>query len=43
MSFTEHSKEQGSDLSWVMKVFINKSMNSCFLDYAFASTVLKNL
>lgn len=43
MNFTEHSAEQGSDLSWVMKVFINKRMNSWFLDYSFtfASTVLK--
>lgn len=42
MSFKEHSAEQGSDLSWVMKVF-NKSTNSCFLDYSFtfASIVLK--
>lgn len=43
MSFAEYSAEQCSDLSWVMKVFINESTNSCFLDYsfAFASTVLK--
>lgn len=42
MNFTEHS-EEGSDLSWVIKVFINRSTNSCFLDYSFisASTVLK--
>lgn len=43
MNFTEHSAEQSSDLSWVMKVFINKRMNSWFLDYSFtfAGTVLK--